>query len=145
MKKQVRLSISATQHYPGQEPDTIEFITDGTLEQRDGGWDICYEESELTGLVGVTTTFRLEPGQITLNRSGRLRSTMTFRQGVEHESLYEMEFGTMMMCVCAQMIEARIGAQGGTVDLQYSISVENSAAGLVEYHLEVTPTKGIEP
>ncbi len=141
MKKKVLLSIRATQHYPGQQPETMEFITDGTLEECDGGWDICYEESELTGLVGVTTKFRLEPGQITLERSGKLRSTMTFRQGVVHESLYEMEFGALMMSVCAQMIEARIGERGGTVDLQYSISVENSDAGLVEYHLEVTPTK----
>ncbi|MBO7184290.1 MAG: DUF1934 domain-containing protein [Oscillospiraceae bacterium] len=139
MKKDVVLSLCGKQYYPGQDPDVIELVTDGTLEERDGGWDICYEETELTGLAGVTTTFRLEPGLVILERTGRLQSKMIFQQGVPHESLYQMEFGALMLTVCAQMIEATIGQQGGVVDLQYSIAIENSDAGQVEYHLEVRP------
>lgn len=139
MKKDVVLTISGTQYYPNQTPETIELVTDGTLEFRDGGWDICYEESELTGLAGVTTMFRLEPEQVTLERTGKLRSSMVFRLGVPHESLYQMEFGTLMMTVCAQSIEASINDNGGSVDLQYVISIENSDAGIVEYHLDVRP------
>ena len=139
MKQNVLLSLRGRQSYPGQDPDVIELVTDGTLEERDGGWDICYEETELTGLAGVTTTFRLEPGLVILERTGRLQSKMIFQQGVPHESLYQMEFGALMLTVCAQMIEATIGQQGGVVDLQYSIAIENSDAGQVEYHLEVRP------
>ena len=112
-------------------------VTEGTLQYRDGGWDICYEESELTGLAGVTTTFRLEPGQVTLTRTGKLRSEMVFREGVPHDSLYQMEFGTLLLTVCAKQIEARIGERGGTVDLTYSVDIERTGAGLVEYHLEI--------
>ncbi len=137
MKKAVTLSICGKQYYPGQEPEVIELVTDGTLEYRDGGWDICYEESELTGMAGVTTTFRLEPGTVILERTGHLQSKMVFRQGVPHESLYQMDFGALMLTVCAQLIEANIGENGGVVDLQYSIAIENSDAGLVEYHLEI--------
>ncbi len=139
MKKSMVLSICGTQYYPNQQPEVIELVTDSTLEFRDGGWDICYEESELTGLAGVTTTFRLEPGQVTLERKGKLSSQMVFRQGIPHESLYQMEFGALMLTVCAQMIEASIDENGGTVDLQYAIAIENSDAGIVEYHLEVKP------
>ncbi len=139
MKKSVVLSICGTQYYPNQQPEVIELVTDGTLEFHDGGWDICYEESDLTGLAGVTTTFRLEPGQVTLERTGRMQSQMVFRQGIPHESLYKMEFGALMLTVCAQMIEAAISEDGGTVDLQYAIAIENSDAGVVEYHLEVRP------
>lgn len=137
MKKSVLLSISAVQYYPEQPPQSVELVTEGTLEFVDDGWDICYEESELTGLAGVRTKLRLETEQVILARSGKLRSQMAFRQGVEHSSLYETEFGTMMLTVCARMIEASIGEQGGTVDLQYSIEIENSDAGLVQYHLDV--------
>lgn len=139
MKKNVVLSICGTQYYPNQTPEVIELVTDGTLEFRDGGWDICYEESELTGLAGVMTTFRLEPGQVTLERTGKMRSCMVFRLGIPHQSLYRMEFGALMLTVCAQRIEASIGEKGGTVELQYAISIENSDAGLVEYYLKVTP------
>lgn len=139
MKKSMVLSICGTQYYPNQQPEVIELVTDSILEFRDGGWDICYEESELTGMAGVTTTFRLEPGQVTLERKGKLSSQMVFRQGIPHESLYQMEFGALMLTVCAQMIEASIDENGGTVDLQYAIAIENSDAGIVEYHLEVRP------
>jgi uncharacterized beta-barrel protein YwiB (DUF1934 family) len=139
MKKTVLLTICGKQYYPGQDPEIIELVTEGTLEYRDGGWDICYEESELTGMAGVTTSFRLEPGVVILNRTGKLQSQMIFRQGIPHESLYQMDFGALLLTVVAQMIEASIDENGGTVDLQYSIAIENNDAGLVEYHLEVQP------
>jgi uncharacterized beta-barrel protein YwiB (DUF1934 family) len=50
-----------------------------------------------------------------------------------------MDFGALLLTVVAQMIEASIDENGGTVDLQYSIAIENNDAGLVEYHLEVQP------
>ena len=139
MKRNVILSICGRQTYQDQEPDVIELVTEGTLEYRDGGWDICYEESDLTGLSGVTTTFRVEPGKIILTRSGKLNSCMVFREGVNHESLYQMEFGALMLTVCATMIITSLDASGGMIDLIYSINIEQSTAGTVDYHLEITP------
>lgn len=137
MKRSVVLSIQGCQYYPEQEPEIIELMTDGTLEFVDGGWNICYEESELTGLVGVTTTFRLEPGKVLLRRTGALRSEMVFEEGVCHDSLYQMEFGALMLTVCAKQIQANISDQGGNVDLLYSIQIESMEAGMVEYHLVI--------
>lgn len=137
MRKNVSLSICGKQFYPGQEPEVIELVTDGVLEERDGAWEISYEESDLTGMDGVTTVFRLEPGKVTLRRRGLVRWEMVFQEGVPHESLYQMDFGALMINVCARQIEANIGENGGTVDLRYAISIENSDAGLVEYHLEI--------
>ena len=56
MKQTVVLNICGRQSYEGQEPDVIELVTEGTMELRDGGWEISYEETELTGMEGVTTT-----------------------------------------------------------------------------------------
>ena len=137
MKKEVILSIRGRQAYGDQEPDVIELVTNGTLEYRDGGWDICYEETDLTGLSGVTTTFRIERDRIILSRTGRLYSEMIFREGVRHDSLYQMEFGTLMITVCASRIIVHIDSHGGMVDLVYGIEIEQSTAGTVDYHLEI--------
>lgn len=137
MKKEVVLSIRGRQKYGDQEPDVIELVTCGTMEFRDGGWDIVYEESDLTGLSGVTTTFRVEPEQVILHRTGRLNSTMVFREGVSYDSLYEMEFGALMITVCAQRILARLDDNGGMVDLIYSVDIEHGTAGEVDYHLDI--------
>ena len=137
MKQDVVLRIRGRQSYDGQEPDVIELVTEGTMEFRDGGWDISYEESQLTGLEGVTTTFRVEPGTVILERTGNLRSRMVFRKDVPHDSLYQMSFGTMMITVCAKYLFFDIVEDGGVIDLLYSIDIENNAAGTVDYHLDI--------
>lgn len=139
MKIPVMLSIRGRQTYLDQEPDVIELVTEGTLEYVDGGWNICYEETELTGLQGVNTLFRVEPDKILLSRTGRLNSQMVFQKNVRHDSLYQMEFGALMITVCANWISVNLDETGGVVDLIYNIEIEQSTAGEVDYHLTVVP------
>ncbi len=137
MKRAVVLSLRGTQNYEGQEPDVIELVTEGTMEFVDGGWDISYAESDLTGLLGVTTTFRVEPGKVVLTRSGKLNSQMVFQLGVAHDTLYQMDFGALMMRICARQVMFDMMPEGGYIDLVYDIEIENSAAGVVDYHLDI--------
>ena len=137
MKRAVVLSIRGRQTYGKQEPEIIELVTDGTMEFRDGGWDISYEESDLTGLAGVTTTFRVEPGKVILDRTGTLYSRMVFQEGVSFDSLYQMPFGTLMITVMATSVFFDIVPDGGVIDLVYQISIENSETGVVDYHLDI--------
>lgn len=137
MKRDVVLHIRGQQSYDGQEPEVIELMTEGTMEFLDGGWDISYEETELTGMAGVTTTFRVESGKVTLRRTGKLRSEMVFQQGVRHESLYQLDFGALLMTVTAKLVYFDIVSDGGVIDLMYDIEIENSAAGQVDYHLDI--------
>lgn len=137
MRIDVVLSIRGTQRYDGMEPDVIELVTDGTMEFRSGGWDISYEESELTGLEGVTTTFRVEPGKVVLTRKGKLNSQMVFQEGVAHDSLYQMAFGALMITVKATFVFFDIVPDGGVIDLSYNINIENTEAGVIDYHLDI--------
>ena len=137
MKQDVVLNVRGRQSYDGQEPDVIELVTEGTMAFTDGGWDISYEETELTGMPGVTTTFRVEPGKVTLRRTGKLRSEMVFQEGVRHETLYQLDFGALLMTVTAKMVFFDIVSDGGVIDLVYDIEIENSAAGTVDYHLDI--------
>ena len=137
MKQNVVLAIRGRQNYEDQEPDVIELTTDGTMEFRDGGWDISYEETALTGMEGVTTVFRVEPDKVILTRTGKLRSQMVFQKDMIHESLYQMDFGTLMVAVCAQFLYFDITPEGGMIDLVYRIEIENSACGTVDYHLDI--------
>ncbi len=137
MKQTVVLSIRGRQTYADQEPEVIELVTEGTMAFRDGGWDITYEESELTGLAGVTTTFRVEPGKVILTRTGALNSQMVFQEGVAHDSLYQMAFGALMLTVKATFVYFDIVPDGGVIDLSYNIDIENTEAGVIDYHLDI--------
>ena len=137
MKQAVILSVLGRQHYGGQEPEEIELTTEGTMEFRNGGWDVSYEETALTGLEGVTTTFRVEPARVLLTRTGKLQSQMIFEEGVPHDTLYQMSFGTLMMTVKATFVFFDIVEDGGTIDLSYNLDIENTEAGVIDYHLDI--------
>lgn len=137
MKQTVVLFIQGRQRYENQEPEVIELTTEGTMEFHGGGWDISYQESALTGLEGVTTTFRVEPGKVILTREGALNSQMVFQEGVEHDSLYQMPFGALLLTVRATSVFFDIVPDGGTIDLSYNINIENTEAGVIDYHLDI--------
>ena len=139
MKQSVMLSLRGQQDYAEQEPEVISLITEGVLEKKADGWSVSYQESDLTGMEGVTTTFYVQRDCVTLTRTGKLNSEMVFRLGVPHESLYKMEFGALLITVCATSIGWDVSENGGVIDLVYDIAIEQSVMGVVTYHLDIAP------
>ena len=137
MKRAVILSLHSRQSYEEQEAEELDLVTEGQMEFRDGGWDISYAETELTGLEGVTTTFRVEKDQLTLKRTGQLNSEMVFQQGLAHDSLYQMPFGAFLMRVETLSLFYDIVPDGGSIDLCYRVTIENTQSGTIEYHMEI--------
>ena len=137
MKQTVMLSLHSVQRYEEQEAEELELVTEGTMEFRDNGWEISYVETELTGLEGVTTTFRVEKDQLILKRTGQLRSEMLFRLGCAHDSLYQMPFGAFLMRVETLSLFYDIVPEGGSIDLCYRVTIENTQTGTVEYHMDI--------
>lgn len=135
----VMLHIRGTQRYQDAEPEVIELTTEGTMEKQKEVWAISYEESDLTGLAGVTTTFRVGPRGVVLKRTGNIENQMIFMEGRRHESLYRLDFGALMLTVKASKVSSALSEQGGTVDIHYHIEIEDTSAGTVEYHIEVDP------
>lgn len=137
MSQRVILSIQGRQTYPEQEAEVIELVTEGQMALVKGGWEISYEESALTGLEGTHTVFRVEPDKVTLTRTGSLHSEMVFQLGVPHDSLYQMEFGALMITVCAESLFFDITPEGGSIDLSYRIEIEKTGVGVIDYHLDI--------
>ena len=135
----VMLSIRGVQNYQDAEPDVIELTTEGTMEKQKEVWEITYEESDLTGLAGVTTAFRVGPRGVVLKRTGKLQNQMIFMEGRRHESLYQIDIGALMIAVRATSVKSDLTEQGGTVDIVYNIEIEDTAMGTMEYHLTVNP------
>ena len=138
-KLPVMLHIRGTQNYQDAEPEVIELTTEGTMEKQKEVWGISYEESDLTGLAGVTTTFRVGPRGVVLKRTGAIENQMIFMEGRKHESLYRLDFGALMLTVMATKVENNVTETGGTVDIHYNIEIEDTNAGMVEYHIVVSP------
>ena len=135
----VVLNVQGVQRYQDQEPEIIELTTEGTMERQKGVWELSYEESDLTGLAGVTTAFRVGPRGVVLKRTGKIQNQMIFMEGKRHESLYQLDIGALMITVKATSVKSALSEQGGTVDILYNIEIEDTAMGTMEYHLTVNP------
>ena len=135
----VVLSVRGVQRYQDQEPEIIELTTEGTMERQKEVWELSYEESDLTGLAGVTTAFRVGPRGVVLKRTGKIQNQMIFMEGRRHESLYQIDIGALMIAVKATSVKSALSDQGGTVDILYDSEIEDTAMGSMEYHLTINP------
>lgn len=139
MEKEVLLTITGTQHFQDEEPETTKLVTEGILRCADGAVELSYEETELTGLTGTQTTFRIEGARVVLTRTGALESRMVFAVGQEDHSLYDIGYGALMIAVRAESIRSDMNENGGTLQVSYAISIEEETAGMIEYLIEVRP------
>ena len=135
----VIMMIRGTQTLPGEEPESIELTTAGTMEREGDAVILQYQESPLTGLADTTTTFRIEPGKITLERTGAVESLMEFVEGQTGESLYRIEEGALLLRVCARKMEVDLQEDAGSFHLCYTVEIENTPMGTIDYHITVRP------
>lgn len=139
MEKPVIISIRGVQSLEPGEEDVMELVTQGVLRQEEGeGFSLSYLESELTGLEGTTTTFRIAPDRITLRREGTLNSDMIFQEGQKHVSLYETPYGGLMLGVNTHRAKADLGTAGGRLSIRYALEVDSQPIGENSFEIQVT-------
>lgn len=141
MEKEVLLTITGTQHFQNEAPETTKLVTEGLMRCRDGAVELSYEETELTGLTGTRTTFRIEDKRVILSRTGAVESRMVFAVGQEEHSLYDIGYGALMIAIRTERLHASVGENGGTLRVSYAISIEEETAGKIEYVIEVRPKR----
>ena len=128
-KLPVLLSIRGEQYFDGIDPDATELMTEGFMTLTEDGMVLSYEESELTGMEGTTTTFEVKGPRVTLTRSGAVNSQMVFEEGRQHTSLYETPFGELSVDIQTSELKHNLSERGGLMEIKYSIAVEHTVTG----------------
>lgn len=128
-KLPVLLSIRGEQYFDGIDPDATELMTEGLMTLTEDGMVLSYEESELTGMEGTTTTFEIKGSRVTLTRSGAVNSQMVFEEGRQHTSLYETPFGELSVDIQTSVLKHSLSERGGLMEIKYSIAVEHTVTG----------------
>jgi uncharacterized beta-barrel protein YwiB (DUF1934 family) len=124
MNKEVLISVKGTQLNEFGEVDQQELVTKGSLFLKKGKYFIIYSESELTGMSGTTTTLKVEPDRVTLNRMGTSEQKQVFEQGILHRGNYITPFGKMIMGVIPSKVEVNLTDLGGSINLEYELEVD---------------------
>lgn len=135
-ERDVLISIRGRQRDEDGEDQTMELTTTGTLWQDGDTVCLSYVETEMTGMNGVKTTFRVEGEKVVMVREGELQSTMTFVEGERNESLYDLGFAAFLLRVSAKRVRARTGEDGGRLELRYSVEMEHRLVANHDYEIE---------
>ena len=135
----VMLSIRGEQYFDGIDPDAQELMTEGTMTLTEDGMVLSYEETELTGMEGTTTTFEVKGPQVILTRTGTVNSQMVFEEGRQHTSLYETPFGELTVDIQTSTLKHNLTQRGGVMEIKYSIAVEHTVTGRNCFKIRVRP------
>ncbi len=139
MEQPIILSVRGQQFYENQpQPEVTELVTEGTWDQtEDGTITIRYEETELTGLEGTSTTFHITPGCVTLIRQGKLNSEMVFEYDRRHLSMYATPYGTIAIGVNTHKMSVDLDDDGGEVEIHYALEVDHAVMSENIFQLNV--------
>ncbi|MBM7853764.1 uncharacterized beta-barrel protein YwiB (DUF1934 family) [Desulfohalotomaculum tongense] len=129
MGKAVRVSIKNTQINQWGERETIEFVTTGSLFAKNNSIYIMYKESAVSGLEGTTTTLKVEPHRVTLNRVGAVRQKQLFKEGTGCRGTYVTPYGSFKTRVQARKLEVNLTETGGSINLDYELELNQQKIG----------------
>ena len=118
-------------------PDAMELVTAGQYGQDEKETLLTWQESELTGMEGTTTTFEVSGPQVILRRVGSVNSQMVFEEGRQHTSLYETPFGELTVDIQTGRLRHNLSERGGVMEIQYSIAVEHTVTGRNRFKIRV--------
>lgn len=121
--QRVLLTIKGTNIENGKK-ELVEFVTEGRLQMKPGGYLLEYDETELTGEEGVTTKVLLENGSVTLMRNGEVDTHMVFKENQVFESNVSTPFGMIRMNVFAHHVESTLNDKSGLLDLEYEVRTQ---------------------
>lgn len=138
-KLPILLSIRGEQYFDDIDPDATELMTEGTMVLTEDGMVLSYEETELTGMEGTTTTFEVKGPQVILTRTGTVNSQMVFEEGRQHTSLYETPFGELTVDIQTSTLKHNLTQRGGVMEIKYSIAVEHTVTGRNCFKIRVRP------
>lgn len=137
MDKNVIISVKGTQAAEDQDVNIMELVTEGKYYKLDDAYYVTYDESEVTGMNGTTTTLKVMDGVVTLIRVGSVNSHFVFQQGQKHVSYYDTEHGAFTISVLANEVNVKIDDNGGEISVGYQLEIDNNNTGENDFFMSI--------
>jgi len=110
------------------DEDVMEFITEGRFVRQGDALYLIFEESELSGSLGYTTSLKVMGGKVRMKRYGEeggIQTAIEFEKGGKFSGWYETPFGAVEMEVLTNNIDNRLDPEGsGSLGIDCSVSLK---------------------
>lgn len=137
MDKNVIISLKGTQSAEDQDSNVMELVTEGKYYKKDDAYYVTYDESEVTGMNGTTTTLKVTDDVVTLIRVGSVNSHFVFKQGQKHVSYYDTENGAFTISVLANAVDVKMDDHGGEIRVGYQLEIDNNKTGENDFFMSI--------
>lgn len=136
------INLRTLQNCDDDEPDVLDFITDGEYSFADEIGRLDYEETEVTGMTGTQTSLTIMPDRVIVDRRGSVNSRMEFAEGERNSFLYSTPFGQATMSLNTRSIRRSFNENGGRAEIEYVIDVDHALFTKNRFIINVTRTEG---
>ena len=121
------------------EPEKMQIKTEGKFSIDGTRAQLCYDESDLTGMEGSQTCVSFdmrEPQIVTMIRTGAVSTTLVFERGKRHHCMYNTPY--MPFEVCVHTLQVRNGiADGGLLELDYIVEIRGARAERTKFSMRI--------
>jgi len=125
------IKVMGTQRDLKGEENIIELTTEGKVYEKNNHIYIVYEETEISGMEGATTTLKIEgDNKVSMKRYGAADSQIVFEEGKRFTSQYKTMFGDFRMDVKTSALKMDLSPenQRGKIEIAYDVVI----SGLTE-------------
>lgn len=137
-KKNVMISIKGMQEvYSIDDSTDVELLTEGEFYKTDGKYYAVYQESDVTGMEGTTTTVEVDRDKVSIIREGTITNQMIFIKDKKTTSYYDTQFGALTIGVLSDRINVDIDDNGGVIDVGYSLEINDETVGKNKFHISI--------
>ena len=127
LNRNVVVEVKGTQHVGGMS-DTMEVITTGTYDYKNGVSYIMYEEYNDETKAPLKNMIKIYDDRIELVKRGEYNVNMTFSYEKENLSYYNTPFGQILIGIATEFMEIRGDEKKVVVDIKYKLTMNGEYA-----------------
>lgn len=125
MSKNAIISVVSKQSDREDDGDVIEVVTPGKFYKEEDCYYAVYEETEISGMKGTTTTLKIDKEKFTLLRTGTTNTEMKFKKYARDLTLYNTPHGALDLTVDTKELKMSVDDNGGDVFIDYDMIIGN--------------------
>lgn len=135
MEKRAIISVKSTSNLDPNE--VIEVVTPGKFIIDETGFKAIYEESEISGMDGTTTTLNIQDNIMVLERVGSTTTNMEFKEGSMAVSLYNTPYGVLDLNVDTEKLNINVDENGGDIYSRYTLGLDGQEGITTELNIKI--------
>ena len=117
--------------------EVIEVVTPGKFHLGESEFKAVYEESEISGMDGTTTTLVIKDDVLVLEREGSTSTRMEFKKGEDVISLYNTPSGMMNINISTKELDIDMDEDGGVIYTKYVLGLEGQPGITTELKVKI--------